>query len=121
MDLNELLHAHQIEVMKASASGDERSRQNHFDKVALYAEQIRRLRNSHRIADLLPLRRSHEAIVEGTRADHTGPKPTAPSLESWEDEGGALYPPPAPLPPGITECEPEKSRADAGGGDLGHD
>lgn len=40
MDLNELLHAHQLEVMKASALVDE----DHFGLIAEYAEQIRQLR-----------------------------------------------------------------------------
>ena len=41
MDLNELLRAHQIEVMKASASDDP----NHFGMVAEYADRIRQLRS----------------------------------------------------------------------------
>jgi hypothetical protein len=40
MDLNELLHAHQVEVMKAGASGDE----SHFDMIAEYADRKRQLR-----------------------------------------------------------------------------
>ena len=34
MDLNELLHAHQVEVMKAAAASDGPGRDNHFAKVA---------------------------------------------------------------------------------------
>ncbi len=40
MDLNELLQAHQIEVMKASASADD----DHFGMIAEYADRIRELR-----------------------------------------------------------------------------
>lgn len=40
MDLNELLHAHQIEVMKASASDDA----VHYGRIAEYAERVRQLR-----------------------------------------------------------------------------
>ena len=40
MDLNELLHAHQLEVMKASASGDD----DRFARIAEYADRIRNLR-----------------------------------------------------------------------------
>lgn len=40
MDLNELLHAHQLEVMKASTSGDD----DRFAKIAEYAHRIRELR-----------------------------------------------------------------------------
>lgn len=44
MDLNELLHARQLEVMKATACQDERQRETHFSVVARYAEEIRKLR-----------------------------------------------------------------------------
>jgi hypothetical protein len=40
MDLNELLHAHQIEVMKAASCVDD----NHFGMIAEYADRIRKLR-----------------------------------------------------------------------------
>ena len=40
MDLNELLHAHQLEVMKASSSAD----QGHFNRIATYAARIKELR-----------------------------------------------------------------------------
>lgn len=40
MDLNELLYAHQLEVMKASASSDD----HHFGRIAEYADRIRQLR-----------------------------------------------------------------------------
>ena len=40
MDLNELLYAHQLEVMKASTCGDEA----HFEKISEYAARIRQLR-----------------------------------------------------------------------------
>jgi hypothetical protein len=40
MDLNELLYAHQVEVMKASACVDD----DHIARIAEYAAQIRQLR-----------------------------------------------------------------------------
>lgn len=40
MDLNELLHAHQVAVMNAGAGADD----EHFGRIAEYAERIRRLR-----------------------------------------------------------------------------
>jgi hypothetical protein len=40
MDLNELLYAHQVGVMKASACGDD----DHIARIAEYAAQIRQLR-----------------------------------------------------------------------------
>ncbi|MCD1591742.1 hypothetical protein K7H13_13395 [Qipengyuania citrea] len=72
MDLNELLHAHQVSVMQASAAGDDRGRDDHFTKVAEYAERIRQLR---------ALRQDHEApirlaepdtIIYGTYAGRPG-------------------------------------------------
>lgn len=89
MDLNELLHAHQVEVMKAAASGDEKSRQHHFDQVAIYAERLRQLKGSRRTPDPAP----HTSLAW---------------LNSWEDEGGALdpfllpLPADTPLPSGVT-------------------
>lgn len=44
MDLNELLHAHQVELMNATSSGAGAARENHFDRVAQYADHIRKLR-----------------------------------------------------------------------------
>lgn len=44
MDLNGLLHEHQVAVMKAAASGDGSARDNHFAKVVEYAERVRALR-----------------------------------------------------------------------------
>jgi len=79
MGLNELLHAHQVEVMKAGASGDEKSRQHHFGQVAIYAERLPQLKRSRRTPNPIP-------------------HPTLASLNSWEDEGGALDPPLVPLP-----------------------
>lgn len=102
MDLNELLHAHQVEVMRAGASGDDQGRQGHFEKVALYAERIRQLRESRQRADPPSLPASRETIIYGSYAGDPAPKPAAASLGSWESEGGALDPPRIPLPHGIT-------------------
>ncbi len=44
MDLNELLHAHQIAAMKAYRADNADERQNHFDLIALYAKRIRLMR-----------------------------------------------------------------------------
>lgn len=41
MDLNELLYAHQVAVMRAASSTDE----NHFNMIAEYADRIRQLRS----------------------------------------------------------------------------
>lgn len=45
MDLNELLRAHQIEVMKLAATDQEGAGGGHFGRIAEYANRIRALRN----------------------------------------------------------------------------
>ncbi|MCK0127436.1 hypothetical protein [Erythrobacter sp. F6033] len=44
MDLNELLHAHQLAAIRAHAANSVDERQNHFETIALYARRIRLLR-----------------------------------------------------------------------------
>ena len=46
MDLNELLHAHQLAAMKARDAGSTGERDNQFDLITLYAERIRQLRKN---------------------------------------------------------------------------
>ena len=69
MDLNELLYAHQLEVMKASASGDA----NHIGMIAEYAERIRQLRTVSLIhADRAgSLRTTHDHLWQ-LRRTHCG-------------------------------------------------
>jgi len=90
MDLNELLHAHQAEVMKASASGDDQTRSKHFDKVALYAEQIRNLRAFRQQAGASPLASAAGEIIYGTYAGDPAPMSRSTPLSSWENEGGSV-------------------------------
>ena len=109
MDLNELLHEHQIAVMKASASGDTQSQDSHFAKVAEYAARIRGLRDTlYASKPDEPVNRP-ETIIYGSYAGDTEPlkslapaKPVDP-VKSWEDEGGAVRHPAQPTPPQITE------------------
>lgn len=101
MDLNELLHAHQLEVMKASASNDDSARQGHFVRVALYAERIRQLRESHHKPDTGPPRGSRPEKIDGVYAGMPAGR-GRDKLDAWENEGGALYPPDEPLPVAIT-------------------
>ena len=96
--MNELLHAHQVEVMKAAASGDEECRQHHFNQVAIYADRLRQLRGSRRTPDPAPCASGRKTIVYGTYAGDPAADPSLASLNSWEDEGGALDPPFVPLP-----------------------
>ena len=93
MDLNELLHAHQVAVMEASSAGDEATRGTHFDQVALYAERIRALRDLRRAAERPPTRAESETIVYGTYAGDPASPVGRAVLSSWEGEGGALDPP----------------------------
>lgn len=55
MDLEEILHQHQVTAIKAGLSGHESQRQSHFDQVAICARRLRELRNaaakSNRMAD----------------------------------------------------------------------
>lgn len=102
MDLNELLHAHQAEVRKASASGDEEGRQRHFDKVAVYAESIRQLRAFPRRSSPTSSSPASQAKIHGACAGDPSSEPSQASLDSWEDEGGSIVPPHTPLRAGVT-------------------
>lgn len=102
MDLNELLHAHQLEVMKASASPDGQTRQGHFEKIAIYARRIRELRQIRTPGASPSAEETPETIIYGSYAGETAPAVPNATLESWESEGGAIYPPLVPPPPEIT-------------------
>lgn len=101
MDLNELLHAHQVAVMRASASGDELGRDNHFAKVAEYAERIRQLREVRPMTDDKKQANGPETIIYATYAGDPVGQPTPRDVKSWENEGGDLDPPEVVLPEGI--------------------
>ncbi|WP_100259034.1 hypothetical protein [Qipengyuania seohaensis] len=109
MDLNELLHKHQIAVMKASASGDTEAQDGHFAKVAEYAARIRGLRDTLRASKPDETVNRPETIIYGSYAGDTEApvsiewvEPVDP-VKSWEDEGGAVRHPAQPRPPQITE------------------
>lgn len=102
MDLNELLHAHQVEVMKASGSGDDAGQKSHFAKVALYADKIRKLRDSRLGAEPLPLTNSAQAIIYGTYAGDPSSGQENGPFNNGESHGNALHLDEEPLPPGIT-------------------
>ena len=67
MDLNELLHAHQVEVMKASASGDE----SHLGMIAEYAERIRQLRTISHTRSVPHDASAPPTIIYGSYAGHS--------------------------------------------------
>lgn len=102
MDLNELLHAHQVSVMKASGSGDDLAKQGHFDKVALYAKRIRELRHFTSQSALPPTAEAGQTIVYGTYAGDPAPAHESVSLTEWENEGGAITASAMTLPHGVT-------------------
>lgn len=94
MDLNALLHAHQIEVMKASAIGDDAGRQNHFHKVALYAEKIQELRDSLGTRNPISDHALPDRVIYGIDASNIAQEPGGGApLASWEGEGGAVASP----------------------------
>ncbi|MEW9855694.1 hypothetical protein [Novosphingobium sp. M1R2S20] len=80
MDLNELLHAHQLEVMKATACQDERQREAHFSVVARYAEEIRKLRKILPETRTVQFPATRETIIYGTYAGSSAPE--LPSIAS---------------------------------------
>tara|TARA_B100001057_G_scaffold489237_1_gene575107 strand:+ start:620 stop:1045 length:426 start_codon:yes stop_codon:yes gene_type:complete len=102
MDLNELLFAHQLEVMKASAAEDEESRQHHFDKVSGYAEAIKQLRALPKTGSPTGFPVSRETLSYGTYAGSPDPIPRVATLDRWEDEGGSVSSPDTTIPLGIT-------------------
>lgn len=89
MDLNVLLHAHQLAVMRAKGAGDDESRQIHFDKAAQYAEDIGALRipPNRTVALLSSVARG--TLSYGSYAWDSPQKPPS-SLDAWENEGGAI-------------------------------
>ncbi len=102
MDLNELLHQHQASVMRAGMAGDDDARDNHFARVAEYAERVRQLRELRQMPDTKPPVAAPETIIYGTYAGDPAPEPAEKAVDSWEGEGGALDQPEAPLPDGVT-------------------
>lgn len=99
MDLNELLHAHQLEVMKASSSGDD----NHFERIAEYADRIRKLRKVSPANAAVQDPAAPPTIIYGSYAG-----PTA-----FEDEA-SIVPSPAKGFAGAESENPDRGRADAG-------
>ncbi|HAG37195.1 MAG TPA: hypothetical protein DCL34_10335 [Erythrobacter sp.] len=107
MDLNELLHEHQVAVMRASAAGDDRSRDGHFARVTEYAERVRQMREGYaardRPAQIAGQTIEGETIIYGTyTAPEEQPPAATPTVDSLEDEGGALDTPEPALPAGVT-------------------
>ncbi|MFK4004139.1 hypothetical protein [Qipengyuania sp. NPDC077563] len=107
MDLNELLHAHQVAVMRASARGGSHADDgnDHFAKVAEYAERVRKLRDLRlageggdpSLGERAP--NAPQTIIYGTYAGDKTPggggdggddkgKPGHGSGHGGEDEGG---------------------------------
>ena len=94
MDLNELLHAHQVSVMRASTAGDDQGRDGHFSKVTEYAERIRQLRVMRQDSEAPARIAEPETIIYGTYAGAaTGQPGAGTAVNSWEGEGGTLDPP----------------------------
>ena len=103
MDLNELLHEHQVAVMKAAAAGNGPARDNHFAKVAEYAERVRALRTIEPGAKIDVADEGPPTIIYGTYAGHTSEPSASTPVASWEEEGGAVRNPTHNLPKEISE------------------
>ena len=101
LDLNELLHKHQVEAMKAAAAGNSLDKESHFAKVAEYAERVRALRQMHSVANEPAPSEGPPAIIYGTYAGEAAISATAGSTQSWEDEGGAVRHPERGVPEGM--------------------
>ena len=81
MDLNELLHAHQVEVMKAATSGDE----SHFGMIAEYADRIRQLRTIPQGMPIPPVPTAPPTIIYGSYAGSWVAEPRASSSEQGSE------------------------------------
>lgn len=101
MDLYELLHDHQVEVMKASGSGDDAGEKGHFAKVALDAEKIRELRGKRQGPEPRPVTDSRKTIIYGTYAGEPSPAESGPAT-ALESVGCYLDPVEIPLPSSVT-------------------
>ena len=110
MDINDLLHEHELAVRRASAAKDDAAttdgeRDNHFAKVAEYAERVRRMREDNAVkANLGPVTitiTQPETIIYGTYTGALEQPSAAVAVNSWEGEGGALDPPQVVLPAGV--------------------
>ncbi len=109
MDLNELFARQQVAAMKASASENGESQDRHFDKVRLYAEKIRKLQQRLRTSGREFQDDETTTVIIGaddSKAQDTGDVGSmpAPTVGSWENEGGALRHPlrPTTVPSRIT-------------------
>lgn len=92
MDLNVLLRAHQIEVMKASMCRDDARRQGHFDSAARFAEEIGELRAAPN--SVIPMLNKVYAGTLSYGSYAWDPLPESNSLmESWNNEDGTINSP----------------------------
>ena len=96
MDLNELLHAHQVEVIKANLAGDDDVREHHATKLASYAERIRKLRGLCSEEQVAMDAESPEMILCASYAGDGHTMSSKALIEDWESEGGSLRAPPVP-------------------------
>ena len=94
MDLNELLHAHQVAVMNASAQNEDDDRDGHFAKVAEYAERVRQLRAMRSPPDVSATPGEPPAIIYGSYAGEDGDNAAPEPVGTWGDKGVVRKPPP---------------------------
>lgn len=102
MDLNELLYAHQLAVMRAGGAGGTGGRNQDRDLIAEYADRVRQLREMNQMSDTKKAANAPQTIVYGSYAGDAAEPAAKAAVEGWEDEGGSLDPPLVPIPEGIT-------------------
>ncbi len=90
MDLNELLHAHQVAVIKANLAGNDHVREHHATKLASYAERIRKLRGLRSEEQVALDAESPEMILCASYAGDDHSRSSKALIEDWESEGGSL-------------------------------
>ena len=102
MDINDLLHEHELAVRRASEATDDGERGNHFAKVAEYADRVRRMREDNAVkANLGPVTitiTQPETIIYGTYTGALEQPSAAVAVNSGDAEAAALDPPEVVLP-----------------------
>ncbi len=94
MDLNQLLYAHQLALMKIDALAEGADNQSCADRIALIAEQIRQLRDHDLVPpETLPSGAQSRTLIYATYAGPPNVCSADGELATWESEGGSLPPP----------------------------
>lgn len=96
MDLNELLYAHQLAVMKANApQASLEDREGHLEEAGTYSDKIRLMPGSLDIsAPVIPGDAESQALNPGDINEYASSRTgNASVLSAWESDGGAIAAP----------------------------